>query len=62
MTTEITSGPRGRRHGRRPGLHAARTGGGTGEQRQGGFPGGGEMPDFSQMGGGGGAPDGGPGQ
>lgn len=35
--------------------------GGSGEQ-QGGFPGGGEMPDFSQMGGGGGMPMGGPGQ
>jgi multidrug efflux pump subunit AcrA (membrane-fusion protein) len=39
----------------------ARTGG-SGEQQQGGFPGGGEMPDLSQMGGGGGAPNGGPGQ
>lgn len=36
--------------------------GGSGEQQQGGFPGGGEMPDFSQMGGGGGMPAGGPGQ
>jgi macrolide-specific efflux system membrane fusion protein len=35
--------------------------GGSGEP-QGGFPGGGEMPDFSQMGGGGGMPMGGPGQ
>ena len=36
--------------------------GGSGEQQQGGFPGGGEMPDFSQMGGGGGMPMGGPAQ
>jgi len=36
--------------------------GGSGEQQPGGFPGGGEMPDFSQMGGGGGMPMGGPGQ
>lgn len=36
--------------------------GGSGEQRQGGFPGGGEMPGFSQLDGGGGMPMGGPGQ
>jgi macrolide-specific efflux system membrane fusion protein len=60
MATEVTSGieegdeivVRGFR---------ARTGG-SGEQQQGGFPGGGEMPDFSKMSGGGGMPAGGPGQ